>query len=152
MNTKFGNNDTGEWISKMANKVKCVSFEIRYTQSNNSCEVKIRKTAKLELGATTTFASIAAFLADWEKCMASYRHCSKKSIFCEAYLSVGIYATQIDGQFTSESFNGWEFADIPEYECDGFYLQPDVRYTNEEHDIWINFSLPLLDQLAEAKI
>lgn len=137
----------------MNKEYKSVHIRISYTKYSRNSEVSVTRKAGVTFGTETTFAQIEGFLGDFKKVVQGYKYCAKNGSFCEVYLSVSTYTGgDAASQLKQLSFNGWKFEGTPDYECEGLYLSPDTQYTSEEHDIWIDFSEPLLSQLAEANI
>lgn len=137
----------------MNKEYKSVSIRISYTKFGRNTEVSVTRKADVKFGTETTFAQIADFLEDFKKVIQGFKYCAKNGSFCKVYLSVSTYTGGDEAsQLKQHSFNGWKFEDTPDYECEGLYLSPDTQYTSEDHDIWIDFSEPLISQLSEAGI
>lgn len=133
---------------------KSIGIRINYQQTSKNVEVTVDRKAEMDFGTETTFSQVEGFLKDFHKVIQSYKHCVKNGIFCKVYLSSAVYEMPGDaGTLHSRSFNGWQYEGVPmDGDAEGLYLSPDTRYTNEEHDIYIDLSKPLLSQLAEAHI
>ena len=138
--------------SKIMKEFKNIDIAISYTKHSKNAEVSVRRKAEVSFGADTAFSGIEGFLEDFKKVIQGYKYCVNNGIRCEVYLSSAIYDHPGSGELKSRSFNGWQFEGVPSCEDEGLYLSPDVRYTSECHDIYIDFSKPLLSQLAEAHI
>ena len=75
----------------------------------------------------------------------------KDGLSCTVELSVATYERA--EELKTLSYDRWVFEDVPsEGNIDGLYLSPDVRYTPQEHDIYIDLNEDLLSQLAQAHI
>ena len=137
----------------MRNEFKTIEITITYTKTNHNTEVEVKHKAELEYSLETTFASIERFLEDFKKVLNGYKHCMKNATYCQVYLSVATYDhAQSYESLHQTSFDGWKFEDVPSVDDEGLYLAPDVRYTNEQHDMFIAFAEPILSQLAQASI
>ena len=138
----------------MNKEFKSVEIEIRYEVARKNGKVTVERNARVDLGVETGFAQISGFLEDAKKVIQGYKYCVKNGVFCKVYLSSAIY-DRIDGpgSLTTRTFNGWQFEGVPmDGDIEGLYLSPDLQYTPEEHDVYIDFSKTLLSQLAEAHI
>lgn len=137
----------------MRNEFKVIELSISYTESKGNTKVDVCRKAELEYSLETTFAGIAHFLEDFQSVLNSYKHCMKAATYCKIYLSIATY-DQARSPLTlhQTGFDGWKFEGVPCANDEGLYLTPDVRYTNEQHDIYIAFAEPILDQLAQASI
>lgn len=138
----------------MSKEFKCVEIDISYKKIGKNVEVAVERKASINFGVETTFADMNGFLDDVKKVIQGYKYCVKNGVFCRVYLSSAVYE-RVDGPeyLKSQSFNGWRFEGVPEDgDAEGLYLSPDPKYTNEEHDIYIDLFKPLLSQLAEAHI
>ena len=137
----------------MRKEFKSISIEMSYTKTMRNCQVEVTRKAELELSTETTFTAISHFLEDFKKVLQGYKHCMKAATYCNVYLSVGQYdKTESIDTMTQTSFDGWKFEGVPSCDDEGLYLSPDERYTNECHDIYLDFGEPLLEQLAQAHI
>lgn len=134
----------------MRSECKVVVLRISYEKHEKNCTVTVARGASVDFGMVTTFEDVADFLQDWKKCMAGYRYCLKNSLWFKADLSVGLWERQ-NGELVQCGYDRWQFDGIPE-DAEGLHLNPDERYTDECHDIYIDFAEPLLEQLAEANI
>lgn len=133
---------------------KSVVIEISYTAFGKNAKITVERKADIDFGTETNFDQIAKFLEDAKKVIQGYKYCVKNGVFCRVYLSSAVYE-EVEGSEGSKSrcYNGWKFEGNPmDGDADGLYLSPDLRYTREEHDIYIDFSEPLLSQLAGAHI
>lgn len=138
----------------MNKEFKSIQIEVTYKVIGKNTEVAVDRKAQVDFGVETSFAQIADFLEDAKKVIQGYKYCVKNGIFCTVYLSRAIY-DRVDGpeRLKSRCFNGWKFEGVPMAgDLDGLYLSPDLQYTPEEHDIYIDFSKSLLSQFAEARI
>lgn len=137
----------------MRNEFKSIEITITYTKTNRNTEVEVKHKAELEYSLETRFSSIERFLEDFKKVLNGYKHCMKNATYCQVYLSVATYDhAQGPATLQQTSFDGWKFEDVPSVDDEGLYLSPDVRYTNEQHDMFIAFAEPILSQLAQASI
>ena len=137
----------------MRNEFKIIELSISYTESKGNAKVDVCRKAELELSTETTFAGISQFQKDIQSVLNSYKHCMKAATYCKVYLSIATYdQAQNPTTLHQTSFDGWKFEDVPSVDDEGLYLSPDVRYTNEQHDIYIAFAEPIIDQLAQASI
>lgn len=138
----------------MANmkEMKNISCEISYEVSTENRVVRVLQKAHLCFGTETQFHALQKFLRDMDMVIQEYKKCAENIIPCNVYLSVATYYKPEDRDLETQSFDGWHFEGVPSSDDEGLYLSPDVRYTNETHDIYIDFSKPLIDQLAEAHI
>lgn len=137
----------------MRNEFKSIEITITYTKTNRNTKVNVSLTAALEYSLETKFADIERFLEDFKKVLNGYKHCMKTATYCAVYLSIATYdQAQHYTTMQQNSFDGWKFEDVPSVDDEGLYLSPDVRYTNEQHDMFITFAEPILSQLAQANI
>lgn len=138
----------------MNREFKSINIEISYETRSKNAKITVERKAQVDFGTETNFEQIAKFLEDAKKVVQGYKYCAKSGTFCKVYLSSVIYDCG-EGleRLKSRSFNGWKFEGNPmDGDADGLYLSADLRYTPEEHDIYIDFSEPLLSQLAGAHI
>ncbi len=138
----------------MEKEFKSIDIEITYEAVSKNTKVTVERKASVNFGAETTFAQIAGFLEDVKKVIQGYKYCVRNECFCKVYLSSAVY-DRIDGpgSLKSRTFNGWKFEGVPMGgDGEGLYLSPDLQYTPEEYDIYIDFSKSLLSQLSEAHI
>lgn len=136
----------------MKSDCKDVSIEISYAIYKRNFKIKVKQTARVEFSADTKFFHVKCFIEDFQRVIKQYKYCVNNALYCKIYLSCGVYESVGDGKnINSRSFDGWQFDGIPE-DAEGLHLNPDARYTDECHDIYIDFAEPLLGQLAEAYI
>lgn len=136
----------------MDKEFKSVDIEIFYENVRKNMKVNVQRSARVNFGTETSFAQVEEFLEEFQKVIQCLKYCVRNAVFCKVYLSSAVYERSGTADtLKSISFNGWKFEGIPS-EVDGMYLSPDLQYTSEEHDIWIDFTQPLLSQLAEAHI
>ena len=137
----------------MRSEFKVIEISIAYAESKGNTKVDICRKAELELSTETTFAGIANFQKDFLSVLNSYKHCMKAATYCKVYLSIASYEqAQSPTTLHQTGFDGWKFEGVPSIDDEGLYLSPDVRYTDEQHDIYIAFAEPTLDQLAQSHI
>ena len=137
----------------MRNEFKSIEITISYTKTKRNTQVEVRHNAELEYSLETTFAAIERFLEDFKTVLSGYKHCMKTTTYCKVYLSVATYdQAQSPVTLHQTGFDGWKFEDVPCVDDEGLYLSPDVRYTNEQHDMYIAFAEPILSQLAQASV
>lgn len=137
----------------MRNEFKVIELSIFYSESRRNTKVDVYRKAELEYSLETKFAAIEQFLTDFQSVLNSYKHCMKAATYCKVYLSVATYDhAQEHTTLHQTGFDGWEFEGVPNVDDEGLYLTPDVHYTNEQHDIYIAFAEPILNQLAQASI
>lgn len=137
----------------MRNECKVIDISIAYTESKGNTKVDVCRRAELELSKETTFADIARFQKDFLSVLNSYKHCMKAATYCKVYLSGASYEqAQNPTTLHQIGFDGWKFEGVPSIDDEGLYLSPDVRYTDEQHDIYIAFAEPTLERLAQASI
>ena len=137
----------------MRNEFKVIEISISYAENKGNTRVDVCRKAELEYSLETKFAAIERFLEDFQSVLCSYKHCMKASTYCKVYLSIATYDhAQSPTTLHQTSFDGWKFEDVPSVDDEGLYLSPDVRYTDEQHDIYIAFAEPILNQLAQASI
>lgn len=137
----------------MRNEFKAIEISIEYTKTKRNCQVDIKQKAEVEFGINTSFASIERFIDDFNNVLSAYKHCAGSSTYCKVYLSVATYDQA--GNYKTmrqNSFKGWYFNGIPSADDEGLYLSPDIKYTEESHDIYIAFDQSLMNQLAQANI
>lgn len=137
----------------MRKEFKHISVDMTYTKTMQNGKVDVTHTAELECSVETTFNAISHFLEDFKKVLQGYKHCMKTATYCKVCLSVGQYdkAESVD-TLTQTAFDSWTFEGVPSCDDEGLYLSPDVRYTDECHDIYLAFDESLLEQLAQARI
>lgn len=137
----------------MRNEFKAIEISIEYTNTKRNCQADIKQKAEVEFGVNTVFASIERFMDDFNKVLSAYKHCAESNTYCKVYLSVAAYDQAGNYQTTRQnSFRGWFFEGTPNADDEGLYLSPDIKYTEESHDIYIAFDKSLLNQLAQANI
>ena len=138
-------------------KTKNISLSIKYDWNNKHLIGHAEKYADLDFDVETTFSDVNEFMEDCKEIVKIYKKCAKNGTFCSVYLSCSEYEITPDPDTLvpipeSKKFNGWLFEDIPDADCEGLYLSPDLKYTPKEKDIYIEFKKPLIQQLAEAGI
>ena len=125
---------------------KAVGMTIEYSYRNSKSQVLIKHEANIYFGSGTPFSDISEFLHDVNRILTAYKACIKNCIYCKVNLDA-YRAPDVN----LDCFDAWSFEGIPE-DKEGLYLSPDTRYTDMAHDIYIDFSQLLLEQLAEAHI
>lgn len=139
----------------MRNEFKQIAITIGFTKAKRNTEIKVTRCAELEYSIETTFESIERFLEDFKKVLKMYKNCAKEGTFCSVYLSVSTFQVTRNSEFiTQTNFDGWKYEGNPNLDADenGLYLSPDLKYTEAERDIFIDFSESIISQLAQAHI
>lgn len=143
----------------MQKEFKSIRIEITYTKHTEVSQVDVRRNACIEFGVDTTFSDMDKFFKNFKRVISAYKHCAKIGTFCKVYLSISNWeraslpTDTVEGNLKQLSFRGWYFEDVPMAgDVEGLHLNPDTRYTEEQHDIYIDFAEPLLRQLAQANI
>lgn len=144
---------------------KTYSMELKYTHRFNSGEAEVKKTAKLSCE-DMTFNSIIQFQKDLDKIHRQIKRLLSNDI--NDYFELSFYVSELEevpehldengfkSCFRSIGFNEWDYKGYGYDEGiqEGFYLNPDERYTSENKAIYISLLKEdgkLFEQLAEQE-
>jgi hypothetical protein len=117
--------------------MKCYDFEIQTEKTNRNVKVAVNRKASLTLDDNTCIGDIIQFEQDAKKVLNAVKKAYKDDMFMNVSLSVMVYDEGCDG-LVSKSYDHWQFIGYQDGD-EGLHMNPDTRYTDEYHDIWIGY-------------
>lgn len=118
--------------------MKIYTLKLNYAEVKKGLKVDVTRTACMNAGDTYfTLSDIAAFLDDIRKIYRDVKRLAEVAHPIEVELTVAEYRRATGGQLQDKNFDCWTYLGTAEKE--GIHLNPDTRYTNECHDIWLDF-------------
>lgn len=127
--------------------MKTYHVTLNYETVKRGIKVDTTRTAQLNAGGNYfTLSDICEFLDDLKKIYADVKRLAKDGKWIEVEICVSEYES--DTNYITKNFDRWTYYGIAEAE--GIHLDADTKYTNECHDIWLDFAKfdPLRDITA----
>lgn len=119
-------------------------------QYSKGTTIKIEKKASLEMGVDTKFQDIIQFEADVKKILNAIKKAYKRGDYINVDICAANYQTTYheDGSFTNEqlTFDRWFYEGLQDNE-DGLHMEADARYTEEWHDLWLDYKGRVIESL-----
>lgn len=130
--------------------VKSYNFEIKAEKKIKNGRTMIEKTANYQICGNDLdnfcLESLADFLDGLQEIVKAYKRCIREELWCEIELSVAEYNVTESDWWIQTKYDRWTYMGYPAND-DGFrtddntiniYLSPDIKYTDERHDILIS--------------
>ena len=130
--------------------VKSYNFEIKAEKKTKNGKTTIERTANYQICGNDLDNFCLESLADFLDCLQGianvYKRCIREELWCEIELSVAEYNVTGNDYWIQTKYDRWTYMGYPAND-DGFrtddntiniYLSPDIKYTDEHHDILIS--------------
>ena len=118
--------------------MKYYEFVLNYETVKQGIRVDTTRSAVLKSGDSDfTLKDIHSFISDIKKIYKDAARLAKAGAYISAELTVSEYERGSGYNLISKNFDRWTYEGAAE--ADGIHLNPDLRYTIESHDIWLDF-------------
>lgn len=118
--------------------MKYYEMTLNYDVMKKGIKVNVSRSAVLKSGDSDfTLKDIHSFISDIKKIYKDAARLAKDSSFISVELTVSEYQRGSGYNLISKNFDRWTYEGAAE--ADGIHLNPDLRYTIESHDIWLDF-------------
>lgn len=117
--------------------MKIYHVNLNYQTVKRGITVDTMRSAVLNSGGEYfQLSDIAEFLEDIKKIYADVKRLAKNGQWIEVEIYVSDY--EDEKNYIVRNFDRWTYYGIAE--ADGIHLDADTKYTNECHDIWLDFA------------
>ena len=117
--------------------MKIYHFNLNYQTVKRGITVDTTRSAVLNAGGNYfNLRDIAEFLDDVKKIYADVKRLAKECKYIDVEICVSEYEN--DSNYIVKNFDRWTYNGIAEAE--GIHLDADTKYTNECHDMWLDFA------------
>lgn len=118
--------------------MKYYEMTLNYEVVKKGIKVDVSRSAVLKSGDSDfTLKDIHSFISDIKKIYKDAARLAKDGTFISVELTVSEYQRGSGYNLISKNFDRWTYEGAAE--ADGIHLNPDLRYTAESHDIWLDY-------------